>query len=152
MRGIGADEDEDDERLLTGPDVANDGEVTLEVDEEQLLLDYKHLFWSRIITVDGFEVDLMQMWPLGPDIIEECKAVAGIQPDDIESWVPLFEPADFNDAHGPLKLEDYQLSQEELKTWAERVIKIRADIMQKAKISAETEADIVETSKLSDKR
>ena len=146
MRGIGADEDEEDERLLTGPDAAEDGEVTLEVDEEQLLLDYKHLFWSRLISVHGFEVDLMQMWPLGPDIIEECQAVAGIPQDDKVSWAPLFEPADFNDAHGPLNLEDYQLSQEELKTWAERVIKIRAGIMQKAKTSAETEADMVEPS------
>ena len=35
-------------------------------------------------------------WPLGPDIVEECDAVANLDPTEEDSWSPLFEPTDFN--------------------------------------------------------
>ena len=39
-----------------------------------------------------------------------------VEPLDL---VPLFDPLKFNENHGPLLIEDYKLSQEELKLWAE---------------------------------
>ena len=38
---------------------------------------------------------------------------------DPESWMPLFDPSDFNKAHGPLEVEDYRLPVDDLKTWAD---------------------------------
>ena len=62
------------------------------------------------------------MWPLGPDIIEECKTVDALPAVEPESWRPLFDPYDFNTEHGPLMLADYRLTKDELQHWAERVI------------------------------
>ena len=36
-----------------------------------------------------------------------------------DDWAPLFEPTEFNEAHKPLKLEQYKLPSEDLQTWAE---------------------------------
>ena len=84
----------------------------------------------------------MRMWPLGPDVFEDCQAVAELPSIEEGSWAPLFEPTEFNDTHGPLLLEDYQLEHDELRKWAERTVKIRAMIAEKAKTYSQTEADI----------
>ena len=140
LRGFGADEDEEDEILLTGRKEDENKDEGIEIDEEQLLTDYRHLYWSRLVTVQGFEIDLMRMWPLGPDIVEECQSLAAIERDDKEGWAPLFEPTDYNEVHGPLTIEDHQLSKEELRTWAEKTIKIRAAITEKANISLDMQS------------
>ena len=76
--------------------------------------------------IEGFEPSQetdgdyqMYKWPLGPDIVEECKAVATMPAVDPDSWMPLFDPSDFNKAHGPLEVEHYQLPVDDLKTWAD---------------------------------
>ena len=53
--------------------------------------------------------------------------------DDEAQWKPLFDPSDFNNEHGPLIVDDYRLSQEDMLSWAERVIKLRVDINNWAK-------------------
>ena len=50
---------------------------------------------------------------------------------NIEEWTPFFEPTSFNDAHSPLLLQDYQLSERELKLWAERCTQLRKEITAK---------------------
>ena len=44
----------------------------IEVDEEQLLIDYKHLYWTRLMQIENYEADEERKWPLGPDVVEEC--------------------------------------------------------------------------------
>ena len=56
--------------------------------------------------------------PLGPDIVEECQAIANMEEADDGNWAPLFEPTEFNEAHKPLKVEQYRLPKEDLQTWA----------------------------------
>ena len=63
--------------------------------------------------------DQKWMWPLGQDIIEECKTVDSLREVHMEHWDPLFDPYDFNNKHGPLSLEKYRLTKEELFSWAE---------------------------------
>lgn len=77
------------------------------------------------------------MFPLGPDVVEECQAVAQLSRDSVENWSPLFEPVEFNETHGPLLVEDYRLSPSELRTWAERAIQLRSAINAKAQSQAE---------------
>ena len=72
-------------------------------------------------------------WPLGPDIVEECGAVAALPAVDRDSWVPLFEPSDFNHDHGPLEIEPYRLPPEDLETWADRAVRLRASIVERAR-------------------
>ena len=67
-------------------------------------------------------------WPLGPDIVEECQAVSNMEPVDEDRWTPLFEPTDFNNQHQPLEIENYKLSEADLKTWADRCTALRATI------------------------
>ena len=45
----------------------NDDE--LRVDEAKLLEDYKHTYWSRLVTVGFDELEQERKWPLGPDIV-----------------------------------------------------------------------------------
>ena len=69
-------------------------------------------------------------WPLGPDVVEECTAVAAM--DEQDDWSPLFEPNRFNEEHKPLILTDYLLSEEELEVWGETCTAIREQISKKA--------------------
>ena len=104
------------------------------VAEEQLLQDYKHIYWTRLMVIGAQPHAEERKWPLGPDIVEECQAVAALPlEEENDHWAPLFEPTKFNAEHGPLKLEDYRLSADELKEWAERAVVIRASIAEKAK-------------------
>ena len=68
--------------------------------------------------------------PLGPDVVEECQAVAAIgdQIQEQEQWRPVFDPTHFTEQHGPLTLVDYKLTDEELKRWGERCTKLRKEI------------------------
>ena len=81
-----------------------------EIDEKQLLSDYKNLFWTRVITIESFEQGEQQRWPIGPDIVEECEEVQALQPADDQAWAPLFEPERYNKDHGPLQVENFKLS------------------------------------------
>ena len=53
---------------------------------------------------------------------------------DDDDWAPLFEPTEFNEEHKPLKLEQYKLPEDDLRTWAERCVSIRAAIVEKSKL------------------
>jgi len=69
-------------------------------------------------------------WALGPDIVEECTAVAALEEQD--AWSPLFEPNSFNEEHKPLLLADYLLSEEELEVWGESCTTIREQVAKRA--------------------
>ena len=94
-----------EEPLLGSHDDVPEARRPQEVDERQLLEDYKHLYWSRLIRVANFEAGQERKWPLGPDIIEECEAVAAIPGDGPAGWRARFDPVEFNEVHGPLELE-----------------------------------------------
>ena len=51
LRGINQNEDEDDQRILGGQGEGEDEGRRIEVDEEQLLEDYRTLNWSRLVCV-----------------------------------------------------------------------------------------------------
>ena len=96
-------------------------------------MDYKNLYWTRLMSIGDFEVEQARKWQLGPDLIEECQAVVDMEAVDPDEWEPLFDPHKFNVDHGPLKLEQYRLPQEDLRAWAERCVKLREAIAAKAK-------------------
>ena len=84
------------------------------------------------MSIDNYEAEQERKWPMGPDIVEECQAVAELPSVDPDAWVPLFEPHDFTNAHGPSVVEQYQLSQEDLRDWAERAVELRKNIAERA--------------------
>ena len=47
----------------------------------------------------------MRKWLLGPDVIEECQAVANLEEVDLDQWTPLFDPVSFNEVNQPLEIE-----------------------------------------------
>ena len=100
------------------------------LDPEQILIDYKNLFWTRLMTIQDYESGISRKYKLGPDIIEECQAVASLSEADQQGWSPLFEPVEFNDEHGPLTIENYRLSQDQLRSWAVRATNIRSSIVE----------------------
>ena len=85
------------------------------------------------MSIDNYEAEQERRWKLGPDIVEECQAVAVMPLVDPDAWLPLFEPHDFGRANQPLLVEQYQLSQDELRNWAERAVKLRKGIAERAK-------------------
>ena len=98
-----------------------------------MLLDYRLLHWTRLLRIENYEADQERKWPIGPDVFEECQAVAELPEVNEGDWVPLFEPHGFNEEHGPLQIEDYRLSEEDLWDWAQRCTRIRARITEKIK-------------------
>ena len=62
---------------------------------------------------------------------------------DPDSWKPLFEPSSFNEAHGPLEVAEYKLTEDELKSWSERCMNIRRTIKEKARqLIEQAEAEV----------
>ena len=49
-----------------------------QIDEDQLLIDYKNLYWTRLIITNPYESEVIRKFQLGPDIVEECSAVDGL--------------------------------------------------------------------------
>ena len=90
-----------------------------------MLLEYKNLYWTRLMVVGGFETGEMRKWPLGPDIAEECEAVVALPSVEPDAWAPLFDPEQFTKDHGPLLVDDYRLTPLELERWAVRASRIR---------------------------
>ena len=80
--------------------------------------DYRHIYWTRLIEVQDYQVDQDRKWPLGDDIIEECQAIEQLDTLPEDQWMPLFEPAQFNEQHGPLELDHYRLTSDQLEEWA----------------------------------
>ena len=85
------------------------------------------------MSTDTFDAHQERKYPIGPDAVEECQAVADVPPDDCDDWSPLFDPHKFNDEYGPLEIENYRLPPEDLQIWAERCVKLRANIAGKAR-------------------
>ena len=106
-----------------------------------MLEDYKHLYWTRLMTIANYEVGQERKYPLGPDVVEECQAVAALPPADPDTWTPLFEPTDFTQANQPLLVEKFRLSPAALESWAERSVRLRLAILEKAKQIAVDEPD-----------
>ena len=73
--------------------------------------------------------------------MEECQAVADMQEVDLDNWEPLFDPTEFNKRHHPIQLESFRLPQEDLQQWAERCIRLRATINDRARLEARDEPD-----------
>ena len=80
---------------------------------------YQNTYWTRLITVGQQEIGPERKQLLGPDIVDECSAVANLAEVDADRWSPLFEPTDFNNERGPLTVEGFRLSDDELRDWAE---------------------------------
>ena len=115
----GVDQSDTEEPLLSQIDDPANGDGMLQMDEDLMLIAYKNLYWTRLFAADNFEAGQERKYLMGPDVYEECQAVADLPAVDIGSWVPNFEPHDFNEAHGPLEIEDYRLSPQDLRSWAD---------------------------------
>ena len=110
----GGDDEDPGQPSQTDREEESDQDANHIVDEEQIIQDYHRLFWTRLMAIDGYEAGQERKWPLGPDIVEECQAVEQLPAVDEDEWAPLFEPAEFNVAQGPLTLDGYRLSSTEL--------------------------------------
>ena len=64
-----------------------------------------------------------------------------MEPIDEDRWTPLFEPTDFNNQHQPLEIEQYKLSEADLKSWAERCTTLRATIVERSRVYADNEPE-----------
>jgi len=86
------------------------------------------------MAVEGYDSGFDRKHALGPDIVEELQSLEAVDADDsLDEWAPLFDPESFTQAHQPLSLDRYRLSEEELKAWAQRLVRLRAEIDQRAK-------------------
>ena len=104
---------------------------------------YDNLYWTRLVAIEDFEAGRDRKHGLGRDIIDELQALELVEPDEeSESWEALFDPSTFSTANQPLTLDRFRLPEAELKSWAERVVRIRADIEVRVKEIAVLEQDV----------
>ena len=82
--------------------------------------------------IEDYEAGIGRKHKLGPDIVEECEAVVSLPESDQPGWSPIFEPIEFNEEHGPLSIENYRLSQDDLRYWAVRATDLRSSIVERA--------------------
>ena len=133
VRRVQGDLADEEQQQLNDQESSSSEEGAIDVDEEQLLEEYRLLYWTKLMRVEDYQENEERKWPLGPDIVEECQAVANLPDAGIEGWVPVFEPTDFNTEHGPLEIEAYRLPREELRRWAERGSELREAIVERAR-------------------
>ena len=113
--------------------------VNIGVDAEQLLKDYKNAYWTRVLDLQQFEAGQDRKLPMGPDLVEECSDVADLPQVEPGNWKPLFEPLRFNEANGPLTLEEFKLNPDLLRYWAEACSKMRKDVTSRSEQAARSE-------------
>ena len=93
--------------------------------------------------VENYESGNDRKHAMGPDIIEECIAIHSMPEVDPDTWAPLFDPNAFSEAHRPLQVDDYALSHTELRQWADRCSRLRAQIQQKSTLYLERQPDVI---------
>ena len=69
---------------------------------------------------------------MGPDVALEVDNMYRLDIDALPEWAPLFDPVAFQQ-HKNIKLVDWQLDESELQTWANRAIKIIAEVDRKVR-------------------
>jgi len=85
------------------------------------------------MVIEDFEEGRSRKHDIGPDVLEEVQAVFDLPEDEeVDQWRAYFDPEHFIAENQPLTLDRFRLTTPELKTWAERMTKIRADITAKA--------------------
>ena len=125
---------------LANSDDEQESRATLRVDAGQVQKDYKNLYWTRMIRVENYEpvtdldiADNRYRWPLEPDILDHCNAVADLPEADPEGWEPLFQADSFVEQHDDIRVESFRLPNEDLEVWADRAVKLRAAIVARAR-------------------
>ena len=95
-----------------------------------------------MIVLDNFAVDVNRKHALAQDIVEELEQMwtEGVEGDE-DDWQPLFDPDDFTQANQPLSLDRFRLTEDELKSWAERLSRLRASITERANSWANVEPE-----------
>ena len=79
LRQGGAIVDEEQQSNLQGDgedQESSDESGGLTVDEDQVLVDFNNLYWTRLMRIENYELEQDRKWQLGPDVVEECQAVA----------------------------------------------------------------------------
>ena len=61
------------EEPLLGNERDHSDDADKQVEDDPMLTEYRNLYWTRLIVVDGYEADCERKWPMGPDIVEECQ-------------------------------------------------------------------------------
>lgn len=92
------------------------------------------------MAVESFEAGVDRKHLIGPDLVSELRdLIEAGEEVDIDQWRAVFDPESFAKEHQPLSLERFKLSEGELKEWAERCSRIRAEINEKAKSLVQAE-------------
>ena len=63
---------------------------SLRVDGDQLLLDYKNLYWTRLMAIEVFAPGFDRKHALGPDIVDELQEKIADRRKAPNSSLPLF--------------------------------------------------------------
>ena len=89
-------------------------------------------YWSRVIHVTPTAVDAKMDFPLVTDIELQGSLRSMNQVESNTKWELLFYPKEFAQTHVIESLDDWKLSDEQLKKWGKKVTKLREDVCKKA--------------------
>ena len=74
---------------------------------QNMIEQYKNLYWTRIISADNFDIDDEKKWRIGYDIADEIQQMMDIDENDLPEWSPLWDPTVFTEQHPKPKVVDF---------------------------------------------
>ncbi len=104
----------------------------LQRQEEHAREAYKRLNWTRVATMQDPDAKTSRIWDLAADVVEDLQHMAEIDPDELPTLEPPFDPIAFQRSHDDPKIAAYKLTQEQLRQHGLVATKIRHLIQQKA--------------------
>ena len=73
-------------------------------------------------------------WPIGPDLADEFDFFFLDEEEELPEWQPHWDPGQFAQNKGMLKLDDWRLSEEELQALTMQAVEFRTTIDTRAKL------------------
>ena len=87
---------------------------------------YRNLYWTRLVAIEGDNSVDNQRHSLGPDIVEALQALEEDNEINYNISEVLFDPVSFLEDHQNPKKDDYRLETEQLRAVAQSFSELRA--------------------------
>ena len=102
------------------------------LDEEQVMLELKHVSWTRVVALREFKDGDCRNFELAKDMIDSFHQLDEIDEEALPQLGVHFDPIKWQETNQQYHLCVYKLNEDQLKMWGEEVTEIRQKIMKKA--------------------
>jgi len=93
---------------------------------------YKNLYFSGVISIQDCKNQEFERQLIEPQLKEVIDLNQAEYFDDNGDWQLVYSPIEFNQQHGPLKFQEYQLSQQQLREAAITLSAFRKKMLERS--------------------